>query len=94
MGISVPAKECLEAEDAGGAGAANQHRPHAAFEQPDPPQDEGAHDKLAKLCRAHDKRPHVCGVERKGDAPVLTCHNTDEGRLAAQLMQLSGELAR
>src|SRR4051812_46285958 len=92
MGIAVTGQERLQAEKLGGAGAAEQDRTDATLEQADAPQDEGAHDQLAKLRGSHDESAQPGRIERQRDASVGTRARARERRPFAQLMQLAGEM--
>lgn len=59
--MPVPAQEAVEPQDIAIARPADDDRARAAFDQPDPAQDERAHDPLAQLGLGHQQRPQLFG---------------------------------
>src|SRR5580700_5581238 len=92
MRIGIAGQEGLQPQEIGRAGTAEQNRADTPLQQTNAPQNEGAHDELAKLRGSHDERAQSLGVERQGDAPVRACERSRERRAVRQLMQLAGKL--
>ena len=92
--MAVAGQEAFEAKHIGMIGAADDHRPAGAhIEQPDPAQDQGAHDALAEFGLFHHQiaqpaRRNDQGLDRRLGVGL------DQGRPVGQLRKLAHERAR
>ena len=94
IGIGVAAEKAFEPQQIGRAGPADEQRADAALlEQPDAPQDEGAHHDLADLGGADHQRADMRGVERQRRAALRPGNARGERALPGQLTDLAAELA-
>ena len=91
---------CARGNPAGARGRAcparpTQHRAGAVLcEEADAPEDERAHDDLAKLGGAHDEGPQMRRVDRHRGAALGTCPSGGEDAATGELAHVAAELAR
>ncbi len=94
VGDAVAAEEVLQLHHARMVRRADQHRPaRAGLDQPDPAQDQGAHDPFAQLRLRDHQAAQALGRDRDG-LDLAHGAGVDEGGAARQLAHLGQEVAR
>ena len=92
-GMAVAAQEPLQPQHVGLPLAADDHRTaRVGLDQPDPPEDEGAHDPLADLGLGDQQGAQPVGRDDQ-DLGLAPRDGVDQGRPARELGQLAHEVA-
>ena len=94
VGVAVAAEKALKPHKVRRARSADQDRAYATLlDEADAAQDEGAHDRLADLCRADHQRTEMGGIERQSGAALRAGAARGERGATGQLAELAADLA-